>query len=864
MRAPIVRGIRPSLPTGSSPVGSNGHAVPTVSSDDVQRKYLEIWGELLEQNVERPVHAGPMPAHAEPNVDLARIISIRQEAHRRKAPSSTKQDHAHAHKRDEKRTRSITATTSNPTPQHASTRLQYTKDRKAVKHYYRPLPYGYTKFITFRPSRTRIPYSSSWNRRFARLNLPFDDKIPADDHIRNGQKPIREFKHLTLIETMAKANNVQEMKSRWLNLGGSTRSRIWEEFMIEVLYTHPDKAINFLVATSSSQTPTHAITDCLEYIVRRQVGDSAGLSAEIAQQILPKMLKLVNSYAAPLSQNTVFHTIQNLDVSALKTLYLSLTIKGISLHQNTRLQFTSRLAKLGDTEAAMRMLGRLYKFGADFSKPGFESVCATVLAGKYRKVDDFQKSDIFASMLFYGLQPNIIFYNTLLQNAILADDPDTAWRIHDLMEVNGVKPDAHTYSHLLNDAKWRLDEDVIKRILNIIQEKQIKSPHVTTDLLHAIILIHQRQLKDDMPPSGALRATPPFKSMLSLYSQVFDIQPIRDIAPKHVIRHNGAIRAPPNEPMTPPLRTLVVMCLGLLCEHDRGRTSAEFYGHLRHLLQIGNETAIRLASSEILLNAIILALGENNTTLPLCTEVIRDMLDGIPPDAQNHRMDFNEADGVEGSALSEAGQTTLVSPQSASTNSRSEQSPSETDPSSTHPRVPSPGSNIVLPKPSVHTWTILLKAFMSHNQPRAAEKVLAMMRSRGIEPNQITWNTLLHGYAKMQDVQKTVDVINRFQSEGWEADAIATRGLEQIKDRAKLIEAVKAAEREKKGDENVEATGSSEGTDGGEADLSKTQVRKIRRAQNERKRRLKEKSARTAREEKDIPAIPHVEPVKSP
>ena len=94
-------------------------------------------------------------------------------------------------------------------------------------------------------------------------------------------------------------------------------------------------------------------------------------------------------------------------------------------------------------------------------------------------------------------------------------------------------------------------------------------------------------------------------------------------------------------------------------------------------------------------------------------------------------------------------------------------------------------------KPSVYTWSILLKAFMDHSQPRAAEKVLTMMQRRGITPNKVTWSSLAIGYARLQDITNTVDVIEKIENEGWEVDDITIKGLQVIENREGLMEALR-------------------------------------------------------------------------
>jgi hypothetical protein len=66
-----------------------------------------------------------------------------------------------------------------------------------------------------------------------------------------------------------------------------------------------------------------------------------------------------------------------------------------------------------------------------------------------------------------------------------------------------------------------------------------------------------------------------------------------------------------------------------------------------------------------------------------------------------------------------------------------------------------------------------------------------MMQRRGITPNQFTWNSLAIGYARLQDITSTVDVIDRFENEGWDVDNVIVSGLQVIENRGALKEALR-------------------------------------------------------------------------
>jgi pentatricopeptide repeat protein len=89
-------------------------------------------------------------------------------------------------------------------------------------------------------------------------------------------------------------------------------------------------------------------------------------------------------------------------------------------------------------------------------------------------------------------------------------------------------------------------------------------------------------------------------------------------------------------------------------------------------------------------------------------------------------------------------------------------------------------------KPTVQTWSIFLLGFTRHKQMELAEQVLTYMRKQGIEPNQVTWNTLTAGYAGVQDVEGTVETLRRAERAGMVWDLWTHRGLRYLRERERL------------------------------------------------------------------------------
>ena len=94
--------------------------------------------------------------------------------------------------------------------------------------------------------------------------------------------------------------------------------------------------------------------------------------------------------------------------------------------------------------------------------------------------------------------------------------------------------------------------------------------------------------------------------------------------------------------------------------------------------------------------------------------------------------------------------------------------------------------------PTVRTWSCLVAAYFRHGQKRSAMKVIDMMRERGIENDQVTWNIIVSGYSSLQDTDAAVDTVKRMEAAGFEPDAYTNKGLQRLWVPERLVQASEA------------------------------------------------------------------------
>jgi pentatricopeptide repeat protein len=131
-----------------------------------------------------------------------------------------------------------------------------------------------------------------------------------------------------------------------------------------------------------------------------------------------------------------------------------------------------------------------------------------------------------------------------------------------------------------------------------------------------------------------------------------------------------------------------------------------------------------------------------------------------------------------------------------------------------NPPPPSPtGRAIVHARPSMHTWTILLTAFTFNRQTQAAEKVRDMMAKYGVKANDVTWNTIINGYANAQQIPETTHAIKEMERHGFAIDQYTIKSLRWVRDPDSLWDAMDAMDETATSAQSSESTEVDEGPD---------------------------------------------------
>lgn len=230
-----------------------------------------------------------------------------------------------------------------------------------------------------------------------------------------------------------------------------------------------------------------------------------------------------------------------------------------------------------------------------------------------------------------------------------------------------------------------------------------------------------------------------FGAMLDFYKQHCDLRPLQELS-----LCGDETQAPPGancHGVWPTTYILTQMTLAYVKLHQDSLGLIHNY-ELYHQCVIENHPVIApLAQETFVANSFIMVFGKNPDTLQHCTTVVKHMLEFSSPN--------------------------FATPES-----------------------------VPYAAPTVQTWSILVAAYFRNRQRRAAEKVLDMMRERGIQGDRVTWNTLVSGYGKLQDVDTAVDTVKKMQAAGFEVDTYTIKGLGNLQIRDRLEEALKTSTKE--------------------------------------------------------------------
>ncbi|RKF58785.1 putative pentatricopeptide repeat protein [Erysiphe neolycopersici] len=549
-----------------------------------------------------------------------------------------------------------------------------------------------------------------------------------------------------------------------------SKKTMWLEFMAKILYSHPNRALDALEALVKILpdlpcVPQTAVADIIHCIIIHYFHDTTLIESEdlmrIATRIIDILHSIPSSLVLPLSDHCLFLLLSNLPGANLEHLYVYLTKNNAKLSIWTIMQFCSRLAKAGHIEFAFEAVQKLTRTNCHLNKSNALSVFTSVLhCSNLDPEAQINTIKIFQYLISSGVKPNIFLYNVVLHSLIKNQEPHKAWNFYERMSIERIESDVTTYSILLNDAKRRLDTPTINRIVQIIRKHGKTSGHIITDIIHAIFLLHQKSpLQSESSDMNTENPQAIFSQMLQIYIEYFKLDQLFILVPGLSDAYVASSNLEKKKPLwDPPAPTLCVMVTGFLGMVDSSGAK-RFYEHFKTLVRTGNPAVASLVKTTYIYNVILMCFYKFEDRAKDAPDVIANML--------LHEQEI-----------------TVIDPSF----SKADSSCNDFE---TSKKVSSPSLCCAIPhspaKPDVYTWSILVKIFMRLRYTRSAEKVLSMMVRRNIQPEMVTWTSLIAGYARMQNPIMTANAVQRFEEAGFESDDHIHRVLSKVWQQNKLI-----------------------------------------------------------------------------
>lgn len=667
--------------------------------------------------------------------------------------------------------------------------------------------------------------------------------------ISNPESESPSFMELRMHRDVLALDSVDSMRSF---LAYSSPEHIQKARNRVLLYTTlrraPEKGAMVLQALmSTSRLPFYMIEDSLGFLAynlrQMEAGTKQSCAQNLADTVL-QMFQLTEKGYIRLMQNTIYSIMDALPPTQLEDWFHQLMAHEAPLHKYTLLQFASRFAKMSATkDLAMDIWRDLCETKSlDINTPLGASLCTSLLTFKdddLHALDENSSTpaELFQALLDLGFVPNVITYTSIIHSLCVKKDLRTAMEVFEVMKQHGVQPDEYTYSVMMNGCKSCGDFGTMLRFAFDARTADIRDPVIWNDIIHATFLAC---LKEPRIPGGVRRARCiVWGPMNAIFSRFFHPEPLRTLITARFddvrdfmemqgfipSRMQGAFHEisplPPREVVEPTSSTLSLMVLGFIRHLPRPLDVVRFYDHFKKMLREGDPVAQSIVQEQgsMVHDIVLRALLKWNGTLRIMLDIVRDMMTDISPAAaatipsspytfkqktsesspnpatntEGLAVDFNSSGAGEETATAAAGLTEV---EGEATNEA--ESVFDAILSNVGDNPPEARPPIRHPRPSVHTWSILIKAFMSNRKTQEAEHILKLMQVHGVKPNIVTWNTLAAGYARLGNTKQAVEAMSRLEAAGFKSDDWTMRAFSYISDKAKAISLMEAKVEENK------------------------------------------------------------------
>lgn len=668
----------------------------------------------------------PKPAVKEVKKKQASQTFARYEAHmraERRTPGASKQN--------------PTRQAKGPAPLHKKTGkpLKYHKHRfhKALRleHALHKAPrtpslWARPRWVSVATMGEYSPYALNrvWNHNYARAQNQYDSW--QSNQTRSVSPPLLDPHAAEWVDTvLQRMENEKDLSLEKLaTTHGMKESAVWAHIALWMLHYDKDSLVEFLLVTGRSSAPGPWVADCLQVLAAHYVHLRG---VETVQQIS----KLVEIFCAvaenPTGKGAMF------DGRFIRmVLPYSTTAQMLDLHKAIR---------AGEFKIHANTLMHLTSY---LAKNDHFHQALDVLLDAHRNgasTSTYQFRSNCSTLLRNtmnlpgGLRICLRIVDNLVKIGVQLNTRLCNIIILNAVEAGDVKTANDIYQSLL-DHEMKPDKYTYALLLkacklNIDDADALN--HTITNAIEALDISQEPVIAAEILHCLAMHHTrksgeQAWPTICQAYAQMFELDPLVNLG----LPIPSAVQATPREksPLPASTHAIGIMLRTYLHLTQDGYGSnigaQKIYQRYRTLVYNREEPFASLAQTSHCYNAFLDTFTKNKRTLVNAAEVIKDM-------------------------------------QNAS--------------------AESPPSAIA---PDVQSWSIFLEGFTRHGQLKLAEQVLTYMRGKGLEPNAVTWNTLLAGYASQQEYEGLVDTMSRLDSSGHAWDEWTYNGLRRFRNTEQL------------------------------------------------------------------------------
>ncbi|KAL8927772.1 MAG: hypothetical protein Q9208_002188 [Pyrenodesmia sp. 3 TL-2023] len=525
---------------------------------------------------------------------------------------------------------------------------------------------------------------------------------------------------------------LRQSRRPWARVQG-----FWQHVMLWALQQRDHrKALAYLEATISDLHNTagatrYAIEDALVFLASKHLEGQIP-DTEINDRLhrlfcrFAETNNLGNNRKSESIQKVIYLLLQHSDYHHTVTLYDSIVNSKLIVDFKTLTHFLSKFVRLGRTDMAMHVLKRIAVSSADLTSDVVQHSCITLLR---TSLNDAERYRIQSHIVTEMLELGIRPGIDMLNAMIL-----NAVEAGDHQTAYAIFETARIHGIRRNTITYSI---ILKIALHNLDENLVEKIMLMAEedgalprnnqLVCCLVTTFMQITRDESGPQESRLCESRYRTMLRVYTRYCDISPLQDLGIYlDVLGVSGTTG--PISPPSPQLLSVMIMGFIRLC--GQPSLTRELYHRYQKFLAQGHPLIAPTAGTDHLANAFLLCLGQSRHTFAMCPTIIKNMLQ--PPASAVFKV----------------------------------------------------------AKPTVQTWSILLRSYFFNGQRAAAEKTIQMMRSHGIAPNVVTMNTIIAGYAAMQDPGAAVNAMQEMKAAGFEDDSSTYKALARIVKREELLEAL--------------------------------------------------------------------------